>query len=159
MKRRERLLLLFSLLLLVCFAAAQWDARGKGKHRPERLGPAEGNELLRHFEVMNPGKEVLKYAMQDLNNDGREDLVVIYRVSPEKNMMRVVLDLGGRFAETNEVPAPYSNQVISFRDIDNKPPIEIVVQGTREAKFGYAIFRVEGMQLNNLFGEGMEGCC
>ena len=60
---------------------------------------------------------------------------------------------------TNEVPAPVSNQVITFKDIDDKPPLEFIVQGMKGSNLGYAIYRVEGSILENLFGEGMEDCC
>ena len=159
MNRRKYLPLLIFGVLLIGFAVAEWNDPGRVINRADRVGSPKEEELLLQFEALNPGREVIKYAAQDLNEDGRLDLVVIYRVSPEKNMMRIVLDLGGQFTQTNEVPAPYSTQVISFRDIDNKPPMEIVVQGTKGAKFGYAIYRVEGTRLDDLFGEGMEGCC
>jgi hypothetical protein len=57
------------------------------------------------------------------------------------------------------VPAPVSNQVITFKDIDDKPPLEFIVQGMKGSNLGYAIYRVEGSILENLFGEGMEDCC
>ncbi|MCE5336149.1 MAG: hypothetical protein LLG06_16320 [Desulfobacteraceae bacterium] len=142
--------------LLVGLAALYWYSSGKKADVPPGINRSE---VPTRFAARCSGRDIIKWAVQDLNNDGREDLIMIYRISPEKNMMRVILDLEGGFSETNEVPAPHSNQVISFRDIDRKPPMEIVVQGTRGTKFGYAIFRVEGTELTDLFGEGMEGCC
>ncbi|NSW87456.1 MAG: hypothetical protein HPY84_14160 [Syntrophobacteraceae bacterium] len=120
---------------------------------------AESCEMLRHFVQTHPNTTIVKFDQEDLNHDGRVDLVVMYRMSEEKNMMRVVLDLGGSYFETNEVPAPHSNQVIQFRDIDGKPPMEFIVQGMKGAKVGFAVFRIEENQLVDLFGEGMEDCC
>jgi hypothetical protein len=73
--------------------------------------------------------------------------------------MLVVLDIKGGYQCTNEVPAPVSNQVITFKDIDDKPPLEFIVQGMKGANIGYAIYRVDGTKLEDLFGEGMKDCC
>ena len=102
---------------------------------------------------------MIKYARADLNNDGRQDVVVIYRIAKDANRMRVILDLGDKYSDTNEVPAPLYDQSIVFRDIDKKPPLEFIVQGRKGAKIGYAIFRIENNQLIDIFGEGMEDCC
>ena len=154
-RRRQALLMLLgaALLLASCSEPREGDVPEKAIDRKV------GGMLLQHFEQAYPGLEVIKIARSDLNDDGRDDLIVIYRVSGDKNMMRVILDLGEGFLATNEVPAPHSNQVIQFRDIDKKPPMEFIVQGTKGAKSGFAIFRVEGNQLVDLFGEGMADCC
>jgi len=55
--------------------------------------------------------------------------------------MLVVLGKPGAYQCTNEVPAPVSNQVITFKDIDDKPPLEFIVQGMKGANVGYAIYR------------------
>jgi len=86
-------------------------------------------------------------------------LLVMYRVSEQKNMMRVILDLDEGFLATNEVPAPIEDQIIQFKDIDKKPPMEFIVQGSKGNKTGFAVFRIENNQLVDLFGEGMEDCC
>ena len=80
-------------------------------------------------------------------------------VSEQKNMMRVILDLDEGFLATNEVPAPIEDQIIQFKDIDKKPPMEFIVQGSKGNKTGFAVFRIENNQLVDLFGEGMEDCC
>lgn len=119
----------------------------------------EPSPCLSFFTSTHPGKEVIKFAAADLDGDNTEDLVVIYRESGEKNSMLVVLDKKGEYLCTNDVPAPVSNQVIAFKDIDDKPPLEFIVQGMKGANFGYAIYRVEGTRLEDLFGEGMKDCC
>ena len=114
---------------------------------------------LNYFSLTHPGKEVIKSAAADLNGDNMEDLVVIYRESEEKNKMVVVLGKQDDYICTSETPAPVSNQVITFKDIDDKPPLEFIVQGMKGANVGYGIFRVEGDLLEDLFGEGMRDCC
>jgi len=148
---------LFSLLMLIVICGC--DEPAKENHSnldPEAL---KTNRLLQHFVTNKPGKKVIKCAEKDLNNDGREDLLIIYKVSKEKNMMCVVLNFGENYVATNEVPAPVSNQVIQFKDIDDKPPMEFIVHGSKGAKVGYAIFRIERGQIVDLFGEGMADCC
>ncbi len=145
--------------LILCLAAGGCGEKSQQGQQTGEAEIPEQNRLLRCFENKNPGKVIIKCALADLNSDGRDDLIVMYRVSKDKNMMRVILDGNGGCVSTNEVPAPYSNQAIRFRDIDNKPPMEFIVQGARGAKIGYAIFRVEGDRLIDLFGEGMEDCC
>jgi hypothetical protein len=147
------------LALVLCLGAGGCGEKNEEKQPAVEPVVCRQSPLLRCFESENPGREVIRCAMADLNNDGREDLIVMYRAGKDKNMMRVVLDMSGVCLSTNEVPAPYSNQTIRFRNIDNKPPMEFIVQGARGAKLGYAIFRVEGDRLIDLFGEGMEDCC
>lgn len=132
-----------------------------GKKEQAVIDPREieQNKLLQYFVAANPGKTVILYAQEDLNNDGQKDLLVLYRISREKNMMRVILDMGKTCTETNEVPAPVSHQTVRFKDIDEKPPMEFIVQGMKGAKIGYAIFRIENGQLIDIFGQGMEDCC
>jgi hypothetical protein len=117
------------------------------------------NGLMQQFAANHPGLAVLKYAQADLDNDGKEDLIVIYRVAVEKNQMCVLRHRGPDVIETNSVPAPVSDQMIQFRNIDEKPPLEFILQGRKGAKVGYAIFRIENDLLTDLFGEGMEDCC
>jgi len=121
--------------------------------------PAENNQSAEYFLKVCPGKEIITCSSGDLNNDGRKDLVVIYKENSTKNRMLVVLNLLGKYQYTNSFPAPVSNQSISFRDIDHKPPVEFVVQGMKGARVGYAIYRVEGTLLEDLFGQGMKDCC
>jgi hypothetical protein len=131
----------------------------RDRSTPLNEGLNEVTERLQFFRTQHPTLEIIKWAEEDLNADGRKDLVVMYRVDPDQNRMRVILDLGGEYLETNEVPAPYSDQVVQFRDIDRKPPMEFIVQGVRGVKMGFAVFRIEENRLVDLFGEGMRDCC
>ena len=117
------------------------------------------DSLMRRFSTEHPGLAVIKYARADLDSDGREDVIVIYRVAADKNMMCVLCQQGEAVIETNSVPAPMADQTIQFRNIDEKPPLEFIVQGRKGAKVGYAIYRVEQGILTDLFGQGMQDCC
>jgi hypothetical protein len=105
------------------------------------------------------GKRVLLTASADLDADGRSDLIVIYRLDDRKNAMRVVLAGAEGYRATNDVPAPIENQKITLREVDDSPPLEFIVQGSKGSRYGYAVFRVEGGVLVSLFGHGMDDCC
>lgn len=146
-------------LLLVLGGCSDGERTAIGDQKaysPSALGEIP---LLRYFADHNPGLAILKYAQADLDNDGKEDLVVIYQVAREQNEMRVLLDQGATVAESNAVPAPVSDQLVQFKNIDNKPPMEFILQGRKGPKVGYAIFRIEDGRLEDLFGQGMEDCC
>ncbi|OPX99316.1 MAG: hypothetical protein A4E58_00358 [Syntrophorhabdus sp. PtaB.Bin006] len=131
-----------------------------------RNGLAEQNKsalvvspLHQYFVRSYPDKPALVWAFHDVNNDGRDDLILIYRLDRERNAMRVILGTGGTYTITNDVPAPISSQTIAFKDIDDKPPMEFIVQGMKGTNMGYAVYRIENSKLVDLFSEGMAGCC
>ena len=123
------------------------------------IGVSKNNPLLQYFMKMHPDNEVILCSQEDVNNDDTKDLVIIYRVSKNKNAMKVVIDKQQNYKCSNEVPAPMEDQLIKFRNIDDKDQIEIIVSGSKNGQVGYAIFRLENMKIVNLFGSDMEDCC
>ena len=124
------------------------------------LGVEEDNELLLYFEEEFPDNKVITCGYEDLNDDGRKDLLVIYKEEKKKNGMLIVLDTEEGYKLSDHTHAPIENQKIEFKDIDKTGPMEFIVSGSKDGKFGYAIFRlVDEFELRNLFGEGMEECC
>lgn len=160
MVRRELFQKSLACLFLFFVLVTGGCGAGSNKPSPAASGETAGEgPLLAYFMASHPGKEVVIFNRADLNDDNTEDLVVIFIESKETNSMLAVLDLSGSYQYTNQVPAPVSNQVIQFKDIDQKPPLEFIVQGMKGANVGYAIYRVEGTKLEDLFGEGMKDCC
>lgn len=149
-----------SIIIIIIFGLGIWGFRiDRTRQQEEDLGVSLDNELLEYFISQYPENKVLKCGYEDVNDDGIKDLVVIFYKAKRSNGMVVILDKGDKYEITEEVPAPIENQTIEFKDIDDTGPIEFIVSGSKDGRFGYAIFRVEGLESINLFGEGMEDCC
>lgn len=144
------------LLLIACSREEVATTGDQRDYSPQALGD---NQMLQAYVASHPGQEILKYAEADINNDGQKDLLLIYRLNKDENRMCLMVSGANAFIESNSVPAPVTDQSIRFKDIDNKPPLEFIVQGRKGAMVGYAIFRYEDGVLLDLFGEGFESCC
>lgn len=114
--------------------------------------------LVRWFAETHPDCTIVTSAKEDLTADEAEDLVVVYSDADGVMYTRVVI-AGDEPTETGEVQAPAENQRISFRDIDDTAPMELIVRGSKGADIGFAIYRVEDGELTDLFGENMDRCC
>lgn len=123
------------------------------------IGIESNNKLLKYFKEEYPDNKVLKCGYEDINDDGKKDLVVIFFKEKRSNGMVVILDTEEGYKITKEVPAPIDNQSIEFKNIDDEGPIEFIISGSKDGRYGYAIFRVEGLEVHDIFGEGMEDCC
>ncbi|MEZ3487067.1 MAG: hypothetical protein K1W22_10910 [Lachnospiraceae bacterium] len=131
------------------------------------------HQILKAFQDAHPEAEVLAACEEDLTDDGLKDLVVIYATTEDdehvgsENMgkhkhirLTVAIDSGDgvNYQFTDPIPAPVENQKIQFQNIDKKGEIEFVLQGQKENKVGYGIYRIVDGETVNLFGEGMEDC-
>lgn len=130
----------------------------------DRLGekadlPKVSKKALNYFEENCKYEDIITYAEEDVNNDNKKDLVAIYKKDKKFNEMVVVVTKGNDYYTTIPVPAPKEEQVITFKNIDNKDEIEVMVCGSKNGNIGYAIYRVEGEKFIDLFGEGMASCC
>lgn len=133
----------------------------------------EDNKILEAFYEQFPTATMLVACEEDLTNDGKKDLVVIYN-TPEADeasnntalvngghiRLTVMIDLGNgeEYKHTEPILAPIENQKIQFQNIDKADEMEFVLQGQKGTKVGYGIFRVIDGKTMNLFGEGMEEC-
>lgn len=134
---------------------------------------SDDNKILQAFRNEYPTAEVLVACEEDLTNDGLKDLVVVYTIEAD-DVHEGVTDLGNHrhvrltvavdsgdgdhYEFTEPISAPVENQKIQFQNIDKKDEIEFVLQGQKNNKVGYGIFRVADGKTINLFGEGMEDC-
>ncbi|SHK11790.1 hypothetical protein SAMN02745248_01820 [Hathewaya proteolytica DSM 3090] len=149
---------IIAMLVFVCIFSMGCDSKNKvDKVHNEALKVAEGHKLYKSFKEMFPSCEPITCKAGDVTNDGKEDLIMIYR-SSEKVRMRVLID-GPSVAVTDEVPAPIENQTIELKDIDNKDEIEFIVSGSKRGNIGYAIYRIVNNNIKDLFGQDMDQCC
>jgi len=158
----EKLVAIAILSILLIFSSggcAQKEPLFEGDQKDFTPAFLDESKMMRYFVDSHPGQTVLKYAQADLDSDGQTDLIVIYQVEKAKNEMCVIRYKESTLMETNPLPAPVSDQMIRFKDIDGKSPLEFILQGRKRAKVGYAIFRIEKGKLIDVFGDGMEDCC
>ncbi|WP_312906352.1 Cys-Cys-COOH (seleno)protein SaoC [Tissierella praeacuta] len=156
MKKKIKVLL----IALIIFSLGLFIYIEDNRQKLIDFGVDYDNELLLHFKENFPDNEVIKCGYEDLNGDGIKDLLIIYNVSRRKNEMLVVIDYGDGYKFSESTPAPLDNQKIEFKDIDKTPPMEVIVSGSKDGNFGYAIFRlIDDTIFKDLFGEGMEDCC
>lgn len=152
LKKSSLALLLLTLLCLT-------GCRGERQGAETRITIDTEHVLYAHFLAAYGDKKPLLTGVNDLNNDGREDLVVVYQDTPITNKMVVILEEEGRIVISEPTPAPVENCRLEWRDIDDKAPIELIVSGSKGVNVGYAIYRWQKGELVNLFGDGMDGCC
>lgn len=133
----------------------------------------EDNKILQKFKVAFPEYEVILACEEDLTDDGKKDLLVIYfttesdaysgstsTVNGGHIRLRVAIDSGDgeNYSFSDPVPAPVENQKVKFQNIDKEAEMEFVLQGQKGSKVGYGIYRVIDGGLVNLFAEGLEEC-
>lgn len=151
LKKRMALVLLCLLCIAGCGGEGQED---------ENAGSVDTEHVLyQHFLAAYSDKKPLLTGVNDINNDGLEDLIVIYQDTPTANKMIAIWQEDGKVVISEPTPAPVENYRIEWRDIDDKDPIELIVSGSKGVNVGYAIYRWENHEFINLFGEGMEDCC
>ena len=103
--------------------------------------------------------KIVKTEDEDLTDDGKKDLIVVYEKNSDQNEMVVIVEGKDGMYMTTPIKAPKENVEIKFKNIDNKGQMEMIVSGSKNGKVGYAIYRLENKKLIDLFGEGMKDCC
>jgi len=119
---------------------------------------ANSAALLAYFEEVYPGKKTVMLLEGDCNADGITDLVIVYRENENSNRLATVYSHEGGFSLANPIPAPFEAVALKWKDIDERPPVELVVSGRRGIHFGIGVLRFVDGEWVDLFG-GMENCC
>ena len=134
---------------------------------------ADDNKILLKFKELYPEATILVACEEDITNDGRKDLVLVFN-NPEADeystytqlvdgghvRLAVMIDSGDgeNYNCSTPIPAPIENQRIKFQNIDNQDEMEFILQGQKGAKVGYGIFRVMDGEPISLFDQGFEEC-
>lgn len=155
-KKRKIVIILF--VIIIALAALVLSNKYESGITKESNLPEVEKSLLDKFKEVHK-EEIITYAQNDLNNDGKNDLLVIYKVNKNSNKMTVVVNENNELYLTEPVPAPIEDQKIEFKDIDDKDEMEVIVSGSKNGNVGYAIYRIEDKKLVDLFGQDMESCC
>lgn len=170
MKKGYRKLLLYAGAIVLVLAAlvfvqdflAKKDAEAEAASGRKYAPMAEKDDpLYQKYLELHPEKEILLVCTGDLNEDGENELVVIYRADKSGACESVVLvrSEDGAWYETPPTPAPREHQKMRFFNMDKKDEQELLITGDKDGEVGYAIYRLIDGELINLFGEGMEDCC
>ena len=115
--------------------------------------------LYARFQQAYPDKKALLSLAGDCNDDGREDLIIVYRESASENKLVAVYSHGDDYLITEPIAAPVEHCRLEWKNIDERPPVELLVSGQKGIYIGYAVFRLVEGRWVSLFGDGMENCC
>ena len=117
----------------------------------ESIYSSGSDERMDFFNKNIKNNKIIKTAEEDLTDNGKKDLIVVYEKTSDQNEMVVVVEGEEGLYTTSPIKAP--------KNIDNKGVMEMIVSGSKNGKVGYAIYRLEDKKLIDLFGEGMRDCC
>lgn len=157
-EKNKSIILRKVLILIIALLLGYFGYRNNIKYKKVDFGVEKDHYLLQAFYDEFPGKEVVKCKLGDVSGNGKDDLIIIFRKTKEANHLVVAIDTGKEIYFSEEGRAPYENQKIELKDIDNSPPNEFIVSGSKRGQYGYGIFRIEEKHLHNLFSEGMGVC-
>ena len=157
-EKNKSIILRKGLIIIIVLLLGYFGYRNNIKYKKVDFGVKKDHYLLQSFYDEFPGKEVVKCKLGDVSGNGKDDLIIIFRKTKEANHLVVAIDSGKEIFFSEESSAPYENQKIEIKDIDNSPPNEFVVSGSKRGQYGYGIFRIEDKHLHNLFSEGMGVC-
>ena len=157
-KKNKSIILRNVLIIILALLLGYFGYRNNIKYKKVDFGVEKDHYLLQAFYDKFPGKEVVKCKLGDVSGNGKDDLIIIFRKTKELNHLVVAINSGKEIYFSEESKAPYENQKIEIKDIDNSPPNEFVVSGSKRGQYGYGVFRIEGKHLHNLFSEGMGIC-
>ena len=157
-EKNKSIILRKVLIIIIALLLGYFGYRNNIKYKKVDFGVEKDHYLLQAFYDEFPGKEVVKCKLGDVSGNGKDDLIIIFRRTKEANHLVVAIDSGKEIYFSEESSAPYENQKIEIKNVDNKPPNEFVVSGSKRGQYGYGIFRIEDKHLHNLFSEGMGIC-
>lgn len=126
------------------------------------IGVDSNHPFLKKYQKEFEGHTVIRAAQEDVNNDGKKDLILVYHPKDdEKNYSIVLINKDDKdYILSKTAVAPRENVDIKFKNIDDKDNIEFIISGSKNGNYGYAIYRLEeDLEIRDLFSEDMDNCC
>jgi hypothetical protein len=120
---------------------------------------ARTSPVFAYWQKQFPGAEWASLAKADLNNDGRDDLVVVYNQGNEKFFFVAVEDLPTGYQITEPTPAPVEDQVVKIMDLSGWSQHQFSVSGRKDDVVGMAIFVVDNHKVLMLYTSAYGDCC
>lgn len=143
------------LLLIVILSTACSAENQQSKAIHDALAEDVKFEL---FQETYGEKELLTYLYGDFNEDGVEDLIIVYKESANASYLVTVFSAEGSYLLTEPISAPVDSCQLEWKDVDNRPPKELLVSGQKGIHYGYGVFHFIDNQWQSLYGE-MDQCC
>ena len=117
---------------------------------------------MKKYQKEFENRTIIRAGQEDVNNDGKKDLVVVYNTKGDEKNYSIVLIYKDEkdYILSKTAVAPRENVEIKFKNIDDKDNIEFIISGSKNGNYGYAIYRLEeDLEIRDLFSEDMDNCC
>lgn len=157
--KRKKLFIIIGILIFIGGISIYSKDKDAQQNTQQKSLPKVDEECLKYFQENCAYEEIITYAQHDINNDKEDDLIVIYKKDEKHNQMVAVVKNKDKKYLTKPILAPKEDAVITFRDIDKKDEMEVMISGSKNGNLGYAIYRLQDDKFIDLFGEDMEACC
>jgi hypothetical protein len=109
------------------------------------------------WQKQSPDDKLILSVSGNIDADNRADTVIVYQLPDGSCQLVAVLDLSSGYQLTGTLPAPLSNQKLSFINFDNKT--SLLVEGENDGNIGMGIFSLENNEFVNVFGDDYDACC
>ncbi|MEG0370718.1 MAG: Cys-Cys-COOH (seleno)protein SaoC [Clostridium sp.] len=133
----------------------------EGESKKEAIS-VKNTSMLQYFKDKNPKVDVISVKEGDLNSDSFEDMIVMFKHNKdgkEEVAFTVVIKKENGYETLKHYRAPIENQKIEVKNIDNKPPVEFSISGSKNGEVGLSIYRLEGNKIIDIFGlDSMDAC-
>ncbi len=148
--------LIFTLFILFTgFSLYKWELK-KSKIKEE--GFIEEKLIIEELKK-NSDIEIILAKEENLDVDLQKEVVIIYKIKGNYWFVVGKRDSNSKIKFTEKKSAPLEGQEIQFTDFNKDGIIEFIISGYKEENIGYGIYQLENMEVIDIFGEGMEGCC
>lgn len=151
-----------SAVLIVLLIGFTIYSKDKNIQDAKGIGVDVNHPFLKKYQKEFENRTIIRAGQEDVNNDGKKDLVVVYNTKGDEKNYSIVLIYKDEkdYILSKTAVAPRENVEIKFKNIDDKDNIEFIISGSKNGNYGYAIYRLEeDLEIRDLFSEDMDNCC